>query len=352
MAKKPIRHVKQHAKQHHEAHETLKSLLGKDIYREKVLGLFVGTFLIVVVSVFIFFNWGRITKWVQNWNQVDPEQVAIETTLSRAHGYQSGILTSLQINGQKNSEQAKRIQNLPTQGYLLGTISTRLIGRAEPIKEMNAYKALSSSIVVTNELLRGEHLSSGQNKVSQTLQKSLLTTVYLGQNTVTVDSTLKKDAQLLSKIYNTLQVDLFAYLNQSNSRATSLENYLKLLERLQSEAITRSADLESQINFLTTNFEAQELAISSSEEQFFQNLDLFNAENADQELAEFINLSQMQTEVRAKIGAYQGLKDYYDYFLPRLDTHIRTIQANRDALIAGVRVVEIENMTLDLIIEE
>ena len=57
-------------------------------------------------------------------------------------------------------------------------------------------------------------------------------------------------------------------------------------------------------------------------------------------------------EVRAKIGAYQSLQDYYKFFRPTLENLITAIKANRDPLIAGVKVVEIQNMTLPLIIKQ
>ena len=66
------------------------------------------------------------------------------------------------------------------------------------------------------------------------------------------------------------------------------------------------------------NFEAQDRRIELTEEAFFRNIQAFDGENAEEALADFIGLEQSQSEVRAKIGAYQGLKDYYDNFIPLL----------------------------------
>ena len=179
-----------------------------------------------------------------------------------------------------------------------------------------------------------------------------MTSYYLGQKTALIHSTLQKDAELLSKIKSTLSVDIFAYLNQSISRADGLENYLSLLQTLQKTATQRSAELQSQITFLSSNFEAQEKSVGVTEEDFFRSLEAFNGGKADEQLTDFIDLQQGQSEIKAKIGAYQKLKYYYDFFIPKLENLSRAIQANRDPLIAGVKVVEIQNMTLPLIIKE
>ena len=69
-------------------------------------------------------------------------------------------------------------------------------------------------------------------------------------------------------------------------------------------------------------------------------------------MEKFIGLQTENTEVKAKLGAYKGLRGYYLFFQPRLENMINAIQVNRDPLIAGVKVVEIQNMTLPLIIRQ
>ena len=210
--------------------------------------------------------------------------------------------------------------------------------------------SLIASITLSTELSKGYHLTPVRKAGS--LQKSVLSTYYLGEKTININSTLQTDARLLSKINNALSVDIFAYLNQSDHRADSLDNYLHLLETLSNKSSARNQDLISMINFLENNFQSQEVSIKLTEENFFENLKIFDGENAEEELGRFIGLQQGQTEVKAKIGAYKGIKSYYDFFQPKLDNLIRAIKANRDPLIAGVKVVEIQNMTLPLIIRE
>ena len=184
------------------------------------------------------------------------------------------------------------------------------------------------------------------------LQKSILTTFYLGEKTVDINSTLEKDTLLLKQINNILSIDLFQYLNQSDDRSGTLDSYLNLLITLKEKADKRISELQSKIDFLKANADAQQTRIQTSEEEFFKQLQLLNGPNAEDEMKNFIGIKENNAEVRAKMGAYKALQQYYVYFQPRLDNLIRAIKANRDALIAGVKVTEIENMTLPIIIKE
>ena len=404
-----IKHLRQHAKKHHEAHLRLKDLLTKPLHQESVLSIFVSTLIIVASILLIAYNWQRITSLFEDVPAPNTQSGAVETK-----GFELGLKTTYQINGQSAisfiQESLSKVneKEVSTQGSTLGVETVGTINRlteervivtsneitnnelannettnneitnneitgdettdneitqnettnnettsnVESIPLIKKGDSLMASIRLTNDISKGKHLSKAQQDASKTLQKSLLTTVYLGERAIDISSSIQSDAKLLSQIKNTLDTKLSSYLNQSASRADSLDGYVRLLKELEELARSRSLELQSQINFLNANFQAQEDSIEISEEAFFNNLDAFDGQNADQQLNEFIVLGQQQTEVRAKIGAYEGIKRYYDFFLPNLDRRIRAIEANRDALIAGVTVTEIEGMTLELINRE
>lgn len=348
MVQKHIRHLRHHARKHEEAHLRLKDLLSRALHTEKVWDVFVGTFVIAVLTIALFFNWGNIISFFGG--DRDANQEVTEETISNVHGFQSGVLATYQINGQTADQYIRYIRQIPGGAYEKGLEASRAVGEAKATEAEGRQDAFLGSIMLSTELSKGYHLTPVRQ--AKSLQKSVLATYYLGEKTVTLDSTLKMDARLLSQINNALSVDIFAYLNQSTNRADSLDNYLNLLETLNQKAMERSLDLASVVNFLQTNFQSQEQVINLTEDAFYNNLEIFDGENAEDELGRFIGLQQDQSEVRAKMGAYNSLKKYYDFFLPKLDNLLRAIKANRDPLIAGVKVVEIQNMTLPLIIRE
>ena len=348
--KKHIRHVREHAKKHDEAHFSLKKLLSRELHDEKFWDAFISTFVIAIATIAIFLNWGNITSFF-GAGEDEPMVATQEDVMLEIHGFQTGILATYQLNGQAADEYIRVIRHIPTDGFEQGIKTVEAVGQQQEQVEEAKQQAFLGSIFLSTDLSKGGHLTSLRDG-ARTLQKSILTTFYLGEKTVDINSTVQTDTKLLARMSNTLSVDIFAYLNQSDNRADTLDNYLNLLETLRDKAQARSMELTSQINFLSANFQAQEKSIKLSEDAFFENIKIFDGQNAETQLAQFIGLEQEQSEVRAKMGAYKGLKDYYDYFLPLINNLITAIRANRDPLIAGVKVVEIQNMTLPLIIRE
>lgn len=351
MTRKHFRHVRHHARKHEEAHLRLKELLSRVLYTEKVWDIFVGTFVITIASIIIFLDWSNIIGFFRG-SETEKETTVIqqEETIKNVHGFQSGILATYQINEQTVDQYIRYIRQIPGGGYEKGMTAGQAIGNSQTEATENRQEAFMASIMLSTELAKGYHLTPVRN--ARSLQKSVLATYYLGEKTINIDSTLQTDARLLGQISSTLSVDVFAYLNQAENRSDALDNFIHLLETLQIKAQERTADLTSVINFLTANFQSQEITIGLTEDAFFGNLEIFDGQNAEDELGKFIGLQKEQSEVRAKIGAYEGLKGYYDFFLPKLDNLLRSIKANRDPLIAGVKVVEVQNMTLPLIIRE
>jgi hypothetical protein len=240
----------------------------------------------------------------------------------------------------------------PLSGAYDGAQASEAIGTKEAESAVFSENAIKNSVWVTNMLSTGQHLTRLEQGKARAFQKSLLTTYYLGEKTIDINSTLQTDAQTLKQIDNALSVDLFQYLDQSADRADTLDNYLNLLVILLAKCDERAADLQIKIDFLSANFTAQETQTKQSEQVFFDNLKIFQGENAEDELGKFIGVREAQVEVKAKIGAYQSLQNYYKFFRPKLDNLITAIRANRDVLIAGVKVVEIQNMTLPLITKQ
>ncbi|MBU0705927.1 hypothetical protein KJ662_03860 [Patescibacteria group bacterium] len=349
MIRKYIGNIRHHARKHEEAHLRLKELLSRALYIEKVWGVFVATFVITIVTVIIFLNWDNINSFFTG-SEDGTELPRQGETIKAVHGFQSGVLATYQINGQTADQYIRYIRRIPGGGYAKGIETAKVVGSAQEETTENRQNAFIGSILLSTELSKGYHLTPVRK--ARSLQKSVLATYYLGEKTINIDSTLQTDARLLGQISNALSVDIFQYLNQAQNRADALDNYLNLLGIMNSKAIQRAQELTSVINFLQANFQAKEVTVGLTEAAFFENLKIFDGENAEEELGNFIGLQKEQTEVRAKIGAYEGLKGYYDFFIPKLDNLTRAIKANRDPLIAGVKVVEIQNMTLPLIIRE
>jgi len=347
-------HIREHAKRHNDDHLYLKTLLDAPFDKENVWPVFLSTFFITIFSIVIFMNWGNIVNF---FTPTTPPP------LPATMGFQTGVLSTYRVQKQTYGEYGRYIASINTDGPFLTTQSSFVIGRT-PVEEAEEEERqitedkqfygdmFKNAVWLTNELSTGQHLTRLAQSQTKVLQKSLLATYYLSEKSPTINSEVINDTKLLRQINNALAVDIFQYLNQSNDRAGSLDNYINLLDIMARKCQSRIGELNSKVNFLKANFSAKEVAVQSNEEEFFNNLHMFNGENAENSLEKFIGLQESQVEIKAKIGAYETLKGYYEFFQPKLDNLVMAIKANRNPLIAGVKVVEIQNMTLPIIIKQ
>ncbi len=342
------KHIKDHAGQHHHAHESLHELLSREVKQvekkaEKVWPTFLATFIVVLVALTVFNRASEIKQFFAT-------KEATEIVSVTSAGFQKGVVSVYRVEDQATRVYRNYLAQIPSDGYLKGVEATSGAGKGQvTITDAPTSTGIEEAIKLTNTLSEGQHLTNVDQAQTKALQKSILATYYLGERTSTVNSTIQNDTVLLGKINNALQTDLFQYLNQADNRADALASYTALLRRLNFEANSRINELNSNINFLSANFEATQAGLNVSEEAFFDNLQRLDGPNAEEELAQFIGFQEQTAEIRAKMGAYVTLRDYYDILGPQLENLITAIEANRDALIAGVKVVEIENMTLPLI---
>jgi hypothetical protein len=371
---KHLRHVRHQAQKHHEAHQRLKWLLAHEKPRnDKAWTAFFVTFVFVLLTLLLYRNWGKITDLFQA-----PPKIPAQTLGTQ--GVKTGVMAAFKVEEQSVAEAMKTAENTATQnttvaqgenngnpaqqtvnppqqaiqvqGSVQAVNSNQALGQ-QPVEKPQAQgTTLKDTVWLTNILGSGQHLTHLDQSNAKSLLKSIVATYYLGEKTVDINSTLALDTQLLSQIKNALSVDLFEYLNQAVNRSDSLDGYVSLLKVLAGKCQQRITDLTYKIDFLNANFKSQETEIKTSESTFFDNLKIFNGPNAEDELGKFIGLQQTQTETRAKSGAYDSLRNYYEFFLPKLNNLIKAIAANRDPLIAGVKVVEVQNMTLPLIIQQ
>jgi hypothetical protein len=343
---KDIKQVYHQAVRHDQAHAKLKKLVSQhNPVKERIFPVFLVTFIIVLLTILIFRNWDTIINLFQSEPQSQNQDADVK-------GASTGVVGNYKVDEQTNQDYQKLLTSIPTSGSVTGSEVNMAFGeeRGEQPKAMG--DALKISSWVTNYLSTGQQQTLLDQKNAKALQKSVISTYYLGEKTVDINSTLETDSKILSQMKNALSVDIFAYLNQSANRSDSLDEYLHLLTTMSDKATQRINDLKYKIDFLSANSQSKGKEITTSEKTFFDNLKIFDGPNADQELSKFVGLQGTQVEIRAKLGAYTSLQGYYKFFKPKLDNLIKTIQANRSALIAGVKVVEIQNMALPLIIQQ
>lgn len=149
------------------------------------------------------------------------------------------------------------------------------------------------------------------------------------------------DYDLLQAFGDALQVDVADLLNRSGDRQESLDVYTEALTNVATRANDRYKELQSQLEQL------KDLASDQNRERSAADRDLkqairdkdFEAAGEQQKAVTDLQAAFAETDLRRK--QVQSLVDTLDDLLQLYGRKILAIQQNREALIAGVKVIDV-----------
>lgn len=153
----------------------------------------------------------------------------------------------------------------------------------------------------------------------------------------------------LKTLYET---NLNQLLDQSYDRRASLNSYLSALKSIQTESKTALDYVVKEQTELAANYEVVDAEKNTMEAEFFNELQQLNSIASDQSLTEFTKLIRRHSSIKARHRALANVRGFYERALPKLDARIRDIEANTEALVKGIKVIDITDSDLGLIITE
>lgn len=155
----------------------------------------------------------------------------------------------------------------------------------------------------------------------------------------------------LDELNNLFEIDVYELLNRNDERSETLEEYLNHLE----EAKGKNEKVLQLINLYLDSLKESYNSLSPDkdkfEQDFFVALEALEAEKSDALLKSFIDVTQKQSALKARVAALEELVSYYDTALNKLARRIEAVKKNRDALLEGIRVVEVPGSGVDVIIK-
>jgi len=129
-------------------------------------------------------------------------------------------------------------------------------------------------------------------------------------------------------------------LNRSPDRAAALDAYIAELQRTGTTATQRKALLEAELNTVTEqrrtarkNLSVAQSALRNAlrEEQFAEAADLRAEETAAQ---------QEVNTIEAQLDQFEGTINIFENLLEAAEERLTAIEANREVIIAGLKVVD------------
>ncbi len=173
----------------------------------------------------------------------------------------------------------------------------------------------------------------------------------LGLELVTDDS-LAVLISDFSEMYEALQVDVQALLDQSRDRQETLDDYTHELNYLLYVGRNNLEQLQEDNDYLVEQYSEAEGEKDIYEERFFEKMQVLDSYGSVAALNDFIAEAEYVVNLRAQYQAREKLITYYDEVITALEARVTDIQLNEEALVKGVQVVDIIGSDIDLILEE
>ncbi len=156
----------------------------------------------------------------------------------------------------------------------------------------------------------------------------------------------------LRELVSVYDVDVYAMLDETTNREKTLSDYQAKLNEIMEKSEKMVEEISIEVDDLKVSFQSLDPEKTRFEEDFFVALQGLAGEKADFLLKSFIDVSQKQSAIKAHVAALEKLLEYYQSSMERLSIRITSIEKNREALVQGIRVVDIPGANLDIIIRE
>lgn len=152
--------------------------------------------------------------------------------------------------------------------------------------------------------------------------------------------------------FELMKVNVIALLNQAKDREEALDAYEQELGFRLFQAKENLSTLEEQMEDLQGKIAALEPQKAESENEFFTDLTDLDSFGSVASMETFIGYSQQLIEFKADLQARAKLASFYQDLIPVMELRAKDIDLNREALVKGIQVVDIQGSDIELIIDE
>jgi len=183
------------------------------------------------------------------------------------------------------------------------------------------------------------------------ITNSIRASVFYGESEISEDR-LAYYVRTYRRVRNIFNTDLFSFLNTVPDRGEGYDAFLTQFKGANEQAKLAFEDLRQEIADFENRLAALNEEANLIESQFFDAMDELESEALPELLSAFQDITFRRDVVKSELNARVAIGEKYQSALPFIEEKIRAIEANRDAFVKGVRVVEFEQVDLDLVIEE
>lgn len=158
----------------------------------------------------------------------------------------------------------------------------------------------------------------------------------------------------LEGMYNLYNVDVKALLDGSKNRTRTLDDHIAKMKEFYNLGIEHYEELGTMKADLSVQFDENALLKDEAETKVFDALGIqvLDGEEVEEQLNSFILYKQNEADLKARYYVLGNLEVLYEKILSGSYNKIKDFELNREALIVGVQVVDVEGSDIDLIFTE
>ncbi|EKD63513.1 MAG: hypothetical protein ACD_51C00265G0003 [uncultured bacterium] len=153
------------------------------------------------------------------------------------------------------------------------------------------------------------------------------------------------------EVVNAYNMDVNDYLNNFEDRSAAVDDLSADYQSLFDEGLEIIHDLEDETAEISVLYDSNSETKDYYENDFFAQFKEYDGDAAVVAMDDFVEISQEQIELKAQYQAKSNLYDGLYNALLYLKAKIEDITLNKEALVKGVQVVDVQGSDLDLFVE-
>jgi len=164
-----------------------------------------------------------------------------------------------------------------------------------------------------------------------------------------VASNLSKYIRSYQRMKNVYNINIASFLDSSSDRETAYFQYLNEFETSLIDLKLNVNSLTKEIEYFTQAVNQAVVELDQSEKNFFNDVQDLNDANIDTSLNVFQNLSTKKNNLTSELKAREAIFSRISQNINALNSKLEAVKLNKDALLSGLKVVEVQGVDLNLI---
>lgn len=164
-----------------------------------------------------------------------------------------------------------------------------------------------------------------------------------------VASNLSKYIRSYQRMKNVYNINIASFLDSSSDRETAYFQYVNEFETSLIDLKLNVNSLTKEIEYFTQAVNQAVVELDQSEKNFFNNVQDLNDSNIDSSLNIFQNLSTKKNNLTSELKAREAIFARISQNINALNSKLEAVKLNKDALLSGLKVVEVQGVDLNLI---